>query len=470
MYKIQPWKHQLEAIERAKDLPEFALFFEQGAGKTSTLINILRDKFIQHRKLLSTLILCPQIVIDNWKSEWLAHSEVDPNSIVCLKGTGYERLAKLKRETERNRDKIIITNYETLYMKNVYESLLAWSPEVLVLDESQKCKDITSKRTKHAIKLSKNTTYRYLLSGTPILKNPFDVFSQYLILDRGESFTGNYSIFRSRYFVDFNAGMPRHTYFPNWVITPEGEREINAIVYKKAMRVKKSECLDLPPFVRQQVCFDLEPGQKRFYDKMLHDGVVYEGSKEITADLAIKKGLRLQQITTGHVSTDDGSLYEFQPNPRIRALEEVLASIDDSHKIIIWAVFKQNYKDVARLLASKQINYTEVTGETPSGEKSERINAFNRKGGPRVLIGHPASCGIGANLTSASYAIFYSRDFSLENDLQAEARNYRGGSEIHERVTRIDIVAKDTIDEVVLKALADKQEVSETILKYVRRI
>ena len=75
------------------------------------------------------------------------------------------------------------------------------------------------------------------------------------------------------------------------------------------------------------------------------------------------------------------------------------------------------------------------------------------------------SGGIGINLVAASYAIFYSRSFSLEHDLQAEARNYRGGSERHTKITRIDIVARDTIDEHIQKALSDKQNISETLLK-----
>ena len=61
--------------------------------------------------------------------------------------------------------------------------------------------------------------------------------------------------------------------------------------------------------------------------------------------------------------------------------------------------------------------------------------------------------------------VFYSRNFSLESDIQAEARNYRSGSEQHAKITRIDIVAQETIDVLVTEALAKKEKMSETILK-----
>ena len=72
------------------------------------------------------------------------------------------------------------------------------------------------------------------------------------------------------------------------------------------------------------------------------------------------------------------------------------------------------------------------------------------------------------NLIEAPNAIYYSRDFSLEKDIQSEARNYRGGSEIHEKVTRYDLVAKSTIDMDVLKALRAKKDVLEYLLQGVK--
>ena len=132
--------------------------------------------------------------------------------------------------------------------------------------------------------------------------------------------------------------------------------------------------------------------------------------------------------------------------------------------MIVWAVFKENYKAIREVCETLGVEYVEITGKKTSKQKDAAIDLFHNDLSVRVLLGHPGSGGIGINLVAASYAIFYSRNFSLEYDLQAEARNYRGGSGRHTRVTRIDLVAKDTIDEVVAAKLAEKQNVSDKIL------
>jgi SNF2 family DNA or RNA helicase len=107
----------------------------------------------------------------------------------------------------------------------------------------------------------------------------------------------------------------------------------------------------------------------------------------------------------------------------------------------------------------------EAHGDVSDKEKMESVSKFNNNSDYRVFIGHPISLGVGINLVAASYCIYYSRNFSLEADIQSEARNYRGGSEIHDKITRIDIIAKDTLDELILQALENKMKISEELLK-----
>ncbi len=88
----------------------------------------------------------------------------------------------------------------------------------------------------------------------------------------------------------------------------------------------------------------------------------------------------------------------------------------------------------------------------------------------RVIVANQQAGGVGVNLTAASYAIYYSRSFSLEADIQSEARNHRGGSEIHKSITRIDLVCPDTIDGICLEALYRKENLASNILKIRERI
>ena len=461
-FKIKPWDHQKKAIERSMSMPEFALFFEMGTGKTATAINILRIKFAQDKKLLKTLILAPPITLENWKREWLAHSFLRAQDVHVLYGPIKKRIEKL-RQIETG---VVITNYQALALTRTgfAAELAEWGPACLVLDESHRCKGNTQ-TTKSVFHISKGTRYRLLLTGTPILNTTMDIFHQYRILDHGKTFGKNFIWFREKYFRDLNKGMPPQKYFPNWQPIKEKYPELTKKIYWKAARVRKEECLDLPPLIKNSVYVEMSKDQEKAYKEMRDAFVAYIQSKYCVASLAITKALRLQQIISGFAATDDGGVVHFESNQRAEALRETIQKIGPmDHKIIIWAVFKDNYSAIRKVLEKDGINYVEIHGGITGKKKFEAVDAFNTDDSVRVIIGHPGSGGIGINLVAASHAIFYSRGFSLEHDLQAEARNYRGGSEQHDQITRIDLIAKDTIDERILEALEEKKKTAETVL------
>lgn len=480
-FKIKPWGHQLEAMARAEGLKQFGLFFEMGTGKTGTAIHILHQK-CGVRPLLRTLIFCPPVVCENWKKEFLLHSDTPQDFIHVLQGPGVKRLKTFEKYASHEgrssftagtpRDQIFITNYEALLMKDLYQAFLDWEPQVVICDESHKLKDATTKRSRLMAALVDGekdvrppVPYRLILTGTPVLNSPMDLFGQFRILDSGETFTKNQFAFRARYFYDANAHFKQKpTYFPDWKIKPNSLEEMNKLISEKSMSVKKSACLDLPPLVRQRILVELSPEQARMYDEMRKDLISYMGDKACVATLALTKALRLLQIASGYVQFDDGTKKSLK-TPKMEALSDLLEEITPHHKVLIWAVFRENYIQVRQVCENLGIKHVEVHGDIAGTKKMEHVDLFNNDPTIRVFLGHPGSGGIGINLVSASYSIFYSRNFSLEYDLQAEARNYRGGSEIHEKVTRIDLVARSTIDELVLESLTAKQAIGESLLK-----
>lgn len=463
-FLVPPWEHQKLAIERARELDYFALFFEQGAGKTSTLINILREKFQDESNPLRTLILCPPIVIENWKREILKYSRIPEGKIVTLTGSLYFRLSR----TDYPKDAIYITNYQALLMPKLYQRLLTFGFQVVVLDESHKIKTYNSKTTKCVQALGQRAKYRYCLTGTPVLNTAFDIFPQILFLDQGKSLGEKFMQFRERYFCDFNSGMPRHCYFPNWKIRPGSVDKINELIKPISARALKKDCLDLPPLIRQRIDCGLTDEQADVYRTLERDFIADIGTGKIVTDLELTKGLRLQQIVSGYCPNEEGKIHVFESNSRMAAMRDLLEGVCSSHKVLIWACFRENFRQLESLCNSIQLPFVSVYGGVGSGDQIARCNAFETDPRIRVLIGHPKSCGIGVNLTAASYSIFYSRGFSLEDDLQAEARNYRGGSERHESIVRIDLVTPGTIDEVILEALASKQSLSDAILNHLK--
>jgi non-specific serine/threonine protein kinase len=244
---------------------------------------------------------------------------------------------------------------------------------------------------------------------------------------------------------------------------PSLEKDFNELTYKKASRVMKAECLTLPPFIRQQVTVSMGPKQAKAYEEMRRDLVAYLNSAACVAHIALTKSLRLQQIVSGFAKLDDGREIDFEDSERIDALEEVL-EMTEGHKVIVWSVFKQNYGVIEKLLERLKIKYARLVGGMTDKERQAGIDAFQNDSETRVMLANQRAGGVGVTLTAATYAVFFSRNFSLEDDLQAEARNYRGGSERHASVTRIDIVCPDSIDEVVLEALKRKEDLANNIL------
>ncbi len=464
---MELWDHQKVAIAKARGKRGFSLFFSMGTGKTRTAIEILQERYQEHRALFRTLVLCPPIVIENWKREFAKYSDIKASDVIPLIGTGIQRLKLVEKHIKQN--KIFITNYETLLMERVY-GLLAnqWHVEILVCDESHKLKNPTAKKSKQARMIGDGARYCYNLTGTPILNTPMDLFSQYRVLDGGKTFGTNFYGFRNTYFYDKNSSMPSGRYFPNWQLKPGAEADLNKKLEPSSMSIKKEECLDLPPLVQQTITVQLGPKQKVLYEQMKKDFITFVEDEACVAELAITKALRLQQILSGFVvlgDTGNTKLHQVVENPRADVLKELLEDITPHSKVLVWAVFKQDFQTISKLCEDLEIPYVEVHGEITPKKKTEAVDSFNTDGNVRVFIGHPGSGGIGINLVVASYSIFYSRNFSLEQDLQASARNHRGGSEIHEKVTRIDLVAEGTIDELILQRLKSKEAMGESIIR-----
>ncbi len=471
--EITLWDHQKTCIEKAQKLDYFALFLEMGTGKSITTIQILREKYKKHGKLLPTLIFSPPVVIQNWKKEFLRSSKIKAEKIIPLVGTGKERLKLFK---ESPLDSIFITNYETLQMPEVFEYMkvvLKSGPSCLVVDESQRVKDISAKRTKRMIELGDIASYRYILTGTPILNDLMDIYSQFRVLDRGQAFGHNFFTFRARFFEDKNKAMPANKYFPNWQPQNGADRKIKELIAPVSMRVEKSQCLSLPPLVKKVVEVQMGKEQQRLYDSMKKDLVATittsDGQdRHSIAELAITKALRLMQILSGHIRVEgiDGAeskTIHIKDNPRKDALYQLLEDIVPYEKVIVWAVYKSNYEDIRDVCNSLKVKYVEINGEVK--DKDEQAHLFRTDPDVRVLIGNPQSGGVGLNLVEASCMIYYSRTFSLEADLQSEARCFRGGSEQHQKITRIDLVTPASLDELVVKCLASKQELSDKVLK-----
>lgn len=459
------WAHQAVAIEKANNASELALFLPMGTGKTRTMIEILRTKYNLGKEISNTLIICPLIVCSNWKNEFTKYSKIPAAKILLPKGTIKEKAAQIIKH-----EGIVVVNYDIFVNEDLIKALIKWKPAILVLDESHRCKNPQASRTKKIMKLSHSMgkeAFRYLMTGTPVLNNQLDLWSQFYILDLGETLGDSFFSYRARYFWDLNAGKRgTQKYFPMFVPKKSASEELRQKIESKSVVAKKEDCLDLPPLVKKQIEVDLASDQRAAYEEMKKEFITYVQDKACVATLAITKALRMQQILSGFVRLEDGSIHRFKENPRAKALKELLEEIciEAEQKCIVWSVFHEDYEVIRKTCEDLKIEYREIHGLVSGPDKLRAMEDFELKPEVKIIVGSPGAGGIGVNLIAASYSIWYSRNFNLEHDQQAEARNYRGGSERHKKVTRLDLVAPGTLDALVLDALSKKKKLADSIL------
>jgi SNF2 family DNA or RNA helicase len=475
-FKVKPFAHQLKAIEASVNHRDYGLLFEPGLGKTCCVINMLRIKYSEQKRVMRTLIVSPLVTLHNWKRELAMHTKIDANKIHIIHGP--KKLAMIGEHTIKDNELqecILITNYETLVNDACLNLLYQWCPEIIIADEAHYLKNPSAVRSKNMFRLSDRTAHNYALTGTPILNNEMDIFGIFRFLDRGESFGKNFFVFRNMYFYDENgawAGKQHH--FPKWGVTPMASSAMQKFIFAKCARATAKECLDLPPLVETTRLCELSAEQKRMYESLRKDFIAFvdekdEDSQAVVAQLAITKAIRLMQIASGFCSTEDGSIVEFKNNPKIDALEELLLQITPENKVIVWASFVQNYRMISKLLDKLGIRYSCITGEQNLTEKQANMDLFNTDPDVKVCLANRKAGGIGINLIAAKYSIVYSRNFSLEEELQSKARNYRAGSEVHDQIIKIDLVTQGTVEEQVVEALKNKKSISDEIIDFIKR-
>lgn len=462
----------------AIDNDDAGALWEMGTGKTRGIIETLRLKYSANQGMMRTLVFCPVVTIVNWKREIMQYSKIRSENIIALdmKGSKLKMrklLSSLVDPSTSNvcNNRIVIVNYEALQSKDLRELLAEWNPEITICDEVHYIKNHKAKRSKYVVKISDKSLHRYMLTGTPILNNAEDIYMQFRFLDRGKTFGMSFYPFQRTYMHDANSAWSnRQQHYPKWELRDDKFSDLHDKVYQICSRVLKRNCMDLPPLIRENLVLEMAPEQKKYYKEMERDLVTFINSgndgmtEAMVANAAVVKSLRLMQISSGFLTTEDGNTIPIEKNPKIDQTREILEQISQDHKTIIWCCWRKNYEQLSRLCESMGIKYAMLTGQQDTKQKQESMDRFENDEECRVIIANRRAGGIGVNLVAASYSIVYSRNFSLGEELQSEARNYRGGSQRHKCIIKFTLTMKDTIEEVVQEALENKQSISDRII------
>jgi SNF2 family DNA or RNA helicase len=330
----------------------------------------------------------------------------------------------------------------------------------MAIDESTTIKTPTAKRTKSIVKIGKEARYRRIATGSPVTKSPLDLYSQCDFLGESCLNYNSYYAFQARYAILVERKMPTHTF--KQVVGYRHLDELKDKLDRFAFRVTKDECLDLPDKIYLRRDVDLTSEQKKAYEQMKLMALSVLDQGLVSTNNALTQLMRLHQIACGYVKLDDGQEIDL-PNNRLSELMDLLAESDG--KVIIWANYRKNIQDI-KLAIQKEYGMTSVAtyyGDTDADERQEIVEKFSDpKSELRFFVGNPTTGGYGLTLVSSHTVVYYSNSFDLEKRLQSEDRAHRIGQT--EKVTYIDLIATNTVDEHIVKALRNKINIASAVL------
>lgn len=475
IYKTEPFAHQRKNVEEHWDDLAHALFHEQGVGKSKTVIDHAA-RLYEAGKIDSLIIIAPNSVHENWITDELpAHCPLD-----WVSHAWYSKKASTKWHAraaaellDDPRFAVLAMSYSAFMTAPGRKFIMKFAKirrPMCVLDESQRIKTPSAKRTFALVAFGRRFKYKRILSGTPGDK-PFDYYPQLRFLDEHFWVRHGFAQFEpfKTYFgiVDVAATRPgaRFPVYSNKKF--RNLEQLREMVATISSRVLKADVLDLPPKVYTKRYYDLSPEQDRLYKQMTNEfRVELDTGDVISAPLVITRMLRWQQIICGYLPSEEvvyqggrwtpTHFIRLKENPRLALLKDTLEDVEG--KALIFARFTQDIDQICESLGKDCVRYD---GTVDDGARLKARRSFQDPDGARFFVGNPAACGLGLTLTAGATVIYYSNSFSYEDRIQSEDRAHRISQT--RTVRYIDLAAKNTIDGKLISALRGKFDVASQI-------
>jgi SNF2 family DNA or RNA helicase len=413
-------------------------------------------------------LIAPKGVYKNWyDSEIPTHlpDHVDTN-IVLWKTSDKSKKQQLLLNTlfkPGSHLNILIMNVESFSSGNgsdfAYKFLASHPKSMVAIDEATTIKTPTSNRTKNILSLSKHCKYRRILTGSPVTKSPLDLYSQCQFLDPWLLDQQSYYTFKARYSICKKIQVNGRQV--EIVVGYRNLGELSEKIKSFSKRILKEDCLDLPEksYVKHYV--ELTKEQQKVYQQMKKEAIAFLDGKMQSSATVMTQLMRLHQITCGHFTSDDGTIKDL-PCQRLNELMDILEKIEG--KTIIWSHYthdvKRIIKEIKRVYGDDSV--VDYYGQTDTDSRSKNIKKFQTDDKCRFFVGTTHTGGYGITLTAGSNMIYFSNGYDLEKRQQSEARIDRIGQT--KKMTYIDIMTQDTVDERIVKALRNKVNIANTIM------
>lgn len=441
----------------------FGELFEMGCGKTLTTIAVAGALY-NLGKIDRVLVVAPTSVCSVWPHD-LNQFAAFPWEARVLLGDKKKRLKALNelKNWPFKALRIAVINYESTHRDGIFEALAAYRPDLIVCDESQRIKNPSAAQSKALHKLGDAAPFRMILSGTPVQNNAVDLYSQYRFLDPAV-YGANFYAFKNRYCIMGGYGQHQIVGYRNMDELVEKEHSV-------AYRVTKEECLDLPQqtFINRYVQFT--DAEQAIYEQLRKSSFLeLETGENVTATTILTMYLRLMQLTGGFLTADESTRPKQVNTAKLDALADIVDDyvVDAGKKLVIFARFRAEIAAIENLLRLRKIQYGSIYGDVPMEERGKIVEDFQTNPDTKVFVAQIQTAGLGITLHAASTAVFYSYDYNYANYAQALARIHRIGQRLP--VTYIHLVVDGSIDEKILAALENKEDMAKTVVDSWREV
>ena len=454
-------EYQDIAIDFIMEHPRCQVWAEMGLGKTVSALTAGNNMGMLGMSSPILVIAPLRVAVSVWPEEARKWGHLGGTSVMPIIGKESERRQALRYDAQ-----FYTINYENIPWLVEYLGD-RWPFKMVIADESTKLKGFRTRqgtaRAKMLARVIHTKVKRYVgLTGTPAPNGLMNLWGQAWMIDRGHRLGLSYSGFRDRW---FNSNYNGYGYTPR----ENSEREIYAALDDITLSLRAKDWFDLKDPIVTNVYVDLPPKARTLYDKMEKEFYITLEGKGVEAFNAAVLSGKLLQIANGAAYVDPDVYADEQPrnkewklihDAKIDALGDVIEEASGMPVLVAYT-FRS---DLARMQKA-----------FPQGETLDAPDAIARwnAGKIPILFAHPASAGHGLNLQDGGNILCcFGHTWNLEHQMQmleriGPVRQLQSG---HDRnVFVYNIVARDTMDEIVMQRMVGKKDVQELLLEAMRR-
>lgn len=453
-----PRPYQNVIINHILDNPRCGVWAGMGMGKTSSTLSALEILKLFEDNI--TLVIAPlRVATQTWPDEVAKWKHLENFKVVAITGAKQDRETALRIKADA-----YTINYENLpwLIEHLGDK---WPFTTVVADESTKLKGFRvsqgSVRAKALGKVAHSKVKRFIqLTGTPSPNGLKDLWGQLWFLDRGVRLGTSFSAFTSRWFQSVQVGADRHAV--QHVPFAHSQAEIETKLKDICISLEAKDHFDIDEPIVNIIEVEMTGKARKIYDEMEKEMFIeLSENVEIEAFNAASKTMKCLQIASGAIYTDEQGHWSPVHDLKIQALESIIEEAAGMPVLVSYH-FKS---DLERLLKA-----------FPSGRHLDKnpntIRDWN-KGKTPVLFAHPASAGHGLNLQDGgNILVFFSHWWDLEQFQQIAERigPTRQAQAGHNRPVFIHhIVAKGTMDQVVMERRESKREVQDLLMEAMKK-